>query len=585
MQFSKTKLRFWLVGFLLLATGFFYLAAEDSSPDSKQKFSKEKIDSISAAVVKEISTELPGWFKKSGIQGLAITIVNDKRDLWKDEYGFISKKKDMAVNAETLFSIQSISKSITALAVLMAVQDGFLDLDTSVNVYLPGFRVNSPYEEHPEKKMTLRFLLSHRAGFTHEAPVGSNFDTRPHTFEQHIESISKTWLKFPVGYRIAYSNSGVDLAGYILQVKTGKPFIQYVKEKVLDPIGMKSSTLDMKVIKKEKNRASGLEHLPNGDEVSKGIPVDIPMIPAGGVYSNTIDMAKYLRFLINKGKVNGVHLLESNLIEQMFAVAFPVKTQRSGYGLCLLIEVVSKTYSVSHGGGGYGFSSCMIVYPELKLAVVLLMNTRGSVVINKIQNIMNEIIEKEIGKTEPLPEHMSVENFSPLSPKDKRVKKTLGIYDKTWTIKFNDKILGIAPDGKNFYPLKMFSDKGQIVGKFGNYSEIRFLPSLKNRPGTMVYFHRLTDIVNFRDFHMPEGAADKPGANMPEWQKYIGEYNIKRWGGRVIHTYKVRVINGYLYLNWMRCFEHLPGLFFTYNGEALDFRGTIPTFRNIRLYK
>jgi CubicO group peptidase (beta-lactamase class C family) len=140
MQFLKMKSRLWLVEFLLLVSGFVYLAAEDSSKDNKQKFSKKRIDSISEAVVKEIRTELPGWFLKSNIQGLAVTIVNDKRVLWKDAYGFTSKKKDMAINAGTLFSIQSMSKSVTALAVLMAVQDGLLDLDTSVNVYLPGFR-------------------------------------------------------------------------------------------------------------------------------------------------------------------------------------------------------------------------------------------------------------------------------------------------------------------------------------------------------------------------------------------------------------------------------------------------------------
>ncbi len=93
MQFLKMKSRLWLVGFLMLASGFVYLAAEDSSKDNKQKFSKKRIDSISEAVVKEIRTELPGWFLKSNIQGLAMTIVNDKRVLWKDAYGFTSKKK------------------------------------------------------------------------------------------------------------------------------------------------------------------------------------------------------------------------------------------------------------------------------------------------------------------------------------------------------------------------------------------------------------------------------------------------------------------------------------------------------------
>ena len=128
-----------------------------------------------------------------------------------------------------------MSKSFTALGVLMAVQDGLLDLDEPVTTYLPEFTVNSPFEEHPEKKMTLRILLAHRAGFTHEAPVGGNYDSRPHTFEEHILSISDTWLRYPVGYRFSYSNLGIDLAGYILQEKAGMPFWDYIKKKVLDP--------------------------------------------------------------------------------------------------------------------------------------------------------------------------------------------------------------------------------------------------------------------------------------------------------------------------------------------------------------
>jgi CubicO group peptidase (beta-lactamase class C family) len=75
-----------------------------------------------------------------------------------------------------LFSVQSVSKNFTAAAVLLAVLEGLLDLDRPISEYLPSFTVNSRFEEHPEKKMTLRLLLSHRAGFTHEAPVGNNYD-------------------------------------------------------------------------------------------------------------------------------------------------------------------------------------------------------------------------------------------------------------------------------------------------------------------------------------------------------------------------------------------------------------------------
>jgi CubicO group peptidase (beta-lactamase class C family) len=83
-----------------------------------------------------------------------------------------------------------MSKSFAALGVLMVVQDGLLDLDAPITEYLPDFSVKSRFEDHPERKMTLRHLLSHRTGFSHEAPVGSNYDSRPTSFEEHVLSIS-----------------------------------------------------------------------------------------------------------------------------------------------------------------------------------------------------------------------------------------------------------------------------------------------------------------------------------------------------------------------------------------------------------
>lgn len=560
------------------------LAQSHPSANQKPKYPQVEIDFIAGEVVDTISTNLEQWSNRPDIQGLAIAIVNAEKILWKKEFGFITDKEEIPVNPETLFSLQSISKSFAALAILKAVQDSLLNLDIPISTYLPDFTVNSIYDDHPERLITLRHLLAHQAGFTHEAPIGSNFDNTPHTFEQHIESISSTWLKFPVGYRIAYSNLGIDLAGFILQEKSGMPFSQYVYEKILKPMGMTSSTLDMLKIKASKNRAQGMGFLNERHSENGDIPIEIPMIPSGGVYSNILDMAKYLRFFINHGMVNGKQLIDQKLIEQMTELAYPVKTQRSGYGLCLMREVVSNTYFLSHGGGGYGFSAQMIIYPELKLGLVALLNTRGNDLFDKIQAAIIENIEEEVSKTEPMPTHMSKANYSHISLDDNRIKNIFGIYDKTWTIKPYNDGLGISPDGINFYPLKMYLDEDQIVGSFGNYSEIRFLPLKNNSPGTMVYLHRMVDNVIFRDFHMPLQSADTPGPNKPEWIKYTGNYEIKKWGRKVVQNYSIYIQNGYLYLNWMRCHEHLPGLFFTYNGEALDFRGDIPTFRNIKLY-
>ena len=102
------------------------------------------------------------------------------------------------------------------LTVLAAVRDGLLDLDEPISSYLPEFTVGSVHEDRPQDRMTLRHLLSHTAGFVHEAPVGNNYEVGDASFEEHVASISETWLRFPVGERFGYSNLGIDLAASIV---------------------------------------------------------------------------------------------------------------------------------------------------------------------------------------------------------------------------------------------------------------------------------------------------------------------------------------------------------------------------------
>ena len=94
------------------------------------------------------------------------------------------------VTVDTIFSVQSMSKVFTATAVMQAVQSGQLSLDTPITTYLPGFTVNSAFESHPEQRITLRMLLSHTAGFTHESPLGNNYEPEPGDFDAHVRSIS-----------------------------------------------------------------------------------------------------------------------------------------------------------------------------------------------------------------------------------------------------------------------------------------------------------------------------------------------------------------------------------------------------------
>ena len=211
--------RYFILCFILLVSFTCIHIAISCAQETQPNLTSEAEASLAKSIIDTLKISIPKIMERDSIPGVSVAVVNDKKILWISSYGFTDKTKKRQIDNETLFSIQSMSKNFTALAILLAVQDGLLNLDTPIKKYLPGFTVHSIYEDHPEDQITLRHLLSHRAGFTHEAPIGSNFDDRSHTFKEHIESITDTWLRYPVGYRFSYTNLGIDLAGYILQQK------------------------------------------------------------------------------------------------------------------------------------------------------------------------------------------------------------------------------------------------------------------------------------------------------------------------------------------------------------------------------
>jgi CubicO group peptidase (beta-lactamase class C family) len=475
-----------------------------------------------------------------------------------------------------------MSKSFTALGVLSAVQDGLLDLDAPVAAYLPDFRVQSRYEERPEAKMTLRLLLAHRAGFTHEAPLGGNYDSRPHAFEEHIASFASAWLRYPVGYRYSYSNMGIDLAGYILEKKSGLPFWRCIQEKVFRPLGMSESTMNFDEIKKAENRAVGHTDLPSIP--AGGIPVEIPMIPSGGVYTNIRDMAAYLRFFINGGRAGGKTILRPDLFEQMTSPAFPEKNQRFGYGLGIERVGHGTTYALFHGGGGYGFSSSMTIYPELKLGVVTL-SQDSSINSDRIMRLIQPLIGAAREPDAAGPGAAAGTPPARLSPSDERIRKLCGIYQDGLRIEFQQDVPGGVFRGK-FTPLEFFAEADGIMGLADSTMEIRVKPPRLGQPGTLIALNRAAGRVGYYDFLQPLPAQDRPGPDKPEWKAYEGTYRNLFWGLYPRpEGLAVRVVNGYLTLNGARCVEHQPGLFFTPDGEALDFRGTIPSYRNTILFR
>lgn len=548
----------------------------DASEASDTTARQPRGDSLPQAVAATLESWLPGQLEESGVPGAVALVVGRDGILWEASYGRVDGPGSRPINTETLLAIRSVSKSVTSLAVLFAVQEGLVDLDAPIREYLPDFTVHTRFKAHPERRMTLRHLLSHRAGFTHETRLTDSSDD---DFDGYVQSISVTWLRFPVGYRLAYSNLGPDLAAYILQVRSGTPYARYVREKVLDRIGMARSSFDFDAIEPRENRALG--HAPDGVVLS----LRFPELAAAGLYSNARDMAEYVRFHLNGGVVDGKRILRRDLMQQYHSIAFARPGQRSGYGLGLVREATGKTFSLYHEGGGRGFQSLMIVYPELEFGVVLLINRDGNGLTGPPgRDVVNgPIIELHGPNISAGPD---TSNMIRVAPDDSRVRSILGRYgDKNgWEIDHEGEVLGVRTGPDSFYPLVFYDDRGELVGMFGSFSEIRLLPEVGPQPRTLMIVNRCYSNYDIKYQAFNDSPTDPPGPGKPQWRKYEGEYEVL-WRGEPDRTVRVTLENGHLYYGGRKCVEHEPGLFFSNDGEAIDFRFEPPTAANLALRK
>jgi CubicO group peptidase (beta-lactamase class C family) len=237
-----------------------------------------------------------------------------------------------------------------------------LDLDAPISRYLPEFKISSQFEMNPEKKITLRMLLSHTAGFVHEAPVGNNYNYTPCSFEDHLKSIRSTKLKFPVGTAYSYSNCGVDIAAEIVERASGMKFQDYLKLKIFEPLGMTQTTIDDDAFIANTNKTEGNRRFDFTRHYR------IPLIGSGAVYSNLSDLIKYVQLQINWGNFKDKKLVDRKHLYDMYTIKF------ESYGLGTYIGKSNNNYYMNHNGMGYGYSATLLWFPEYAIGCVLLCN-------------------------------------------------------------------------------------------------------------------------------------------------------------------------------------------------------------------
>ena len=515
------------------------------------------------------------------LPGLSIALVSRDQILWTQGFGYRDKLRTARVDTNTMFGVLSISKPITVTGLMVAVQEGLIDLDVPIRRYLPEFTVHTRFPEDPMSEITLRHLISMTSGLTHDAPLGNNSDAYSPSYEDHIRSFSQTWLRFRTGERAEYSGLGTELAAHCLEQVIHKPFTEYVQGKLFDPLGMKRSTYSIQKIRDDSNRATG------SNKNIESIPIEIPMLAPAGVYASIADMAKFMKFHLNLGRVDRRTIINEELVKQMQTIPFPLQDQISGYGQGLWVRYYHlagrEARSVEHGGGGFGFLSQMKWLPDLGYGVVVLTNSSDQDYGQDrlVEDILLEIVELLTGRQNAGPSDWLKNHVPPRSVDTTYLPaKLAGRYSGT-----SDDMVFLVKNGKfgyasgnTFEPFTPISPC-EYVSKRYLY---RFVCDTDGTPVSVVRpYDGMVWVLGSSD-------TELKGPGKEEWSKFTGSYVRKRFGVGE-RFYNVSVKNGWLHFvgsgQDLRLTEYLPGLFFTPDGEAVDFRGTSATYRNIKLYK
>ena len=314
--------------------------------------------------------KLPDALKNGDIPGAVVTVVKDGQVVTIRGYGWAdtgaSGGQPVAVDPQkSLFRLASISKIPTSIAAMQLVEQGKVDLDADVSAYL-DFKIERRFDE----PLTLRNLLTHSAGFEESIRMAQD--------ETDLEAYVKTnppVQVFEPGSTPGYSNYGMALAGYIVQRVSGQPFETYVREHVLEPAGMTSSTYEQP-LPKDMAGSLGPGYTSTGEEVPFELMGDFP---AGSLTVSAPDFAAFMNAQLSRSP----KLLREETWEQMWSPGLGeerlgnrAKAGEMGLGYFDLSRHGRRV--VGHGGDIVGWHSQFELYPEENTGIFISYNGDGN---------------------------------------------------------------------------------------------------------------------------------------------------------------------------------------------------------------
>jgi CubicO group peptidase (beta-lactamase class C family) len=317
-----------------------------------------------SAIEQTASAELA----RLNIPGASIAIVRGDQVIYSKAIGTANVETGEPLRPEMLFRLGSTTKMMTAAALVGLSVDGKIDLSEPIGKYVTGL---TPMLAG----VTANQLLSHTAGIHDEAPMQGSHDDA--SLGDGIRAWTDKWFFTAPGKIISYANPGYWVAGYLVEVLTGKPYASAMEERVFQPFGMSRTTL-RPTIAMTFPLAQGHDVVAGEARIIRPAADNASGWPAGSIFSNTHDLSRFVIAFLNDGRIDGKQVLAVQAIALMSTphAAIPGSTRSYGYGL--EIGEWRGVHVVQHGGSRAGYGSDIRMVPAERVAVIVQTNKSGA---------------------------------------------------------------------------------------------------------------------------------------------------------------------------------------------------------------
>jgi CubicO group peptidase (beta-lactamase class C family) len=308
------------------------------------------------------------------IVGAAIAVVKDSEIFFIKGYGYADLENKKPVDpANTLFRIASTGKLFTWTAVMQLVEQGKLDLDADVNIYLEKFKIPGTFPE----PITLTHLMTHTPGFE---DIFTGVAVRDAggliQLEEYVSRVPDR--VFPPGAITAYSNYGTSLAGYIVEVVSGMPFEGYIEANIFKPLDMRQSTFRQPLPREFSENMSVGYSFDKGYYKAEDFELLNGIYPAGSGSATAADMAKFMIAHLERGEYRGYRILEEETIKLMHSIHFTNDAKLNGMAYGFWEYHYNNLRILEHGGDTNCFHSFLALIPEKRIGLFVVYNSLSS---------------------------------------------------------------------------------------------------------------------------------------------------------------------------------------------------------------